>query len=257
VVSALLLGVATVLAFIFFDLLGAVVLHQFGAPVEITGDLQVGEVLTLCAMKVGSIVAALAFVWSGYTTWRRIGLDAPPGGAGAGLRALAPVGVLVIGLPLGASLASGDPLFDPDLSSGLVVALVLASILIAISEELWFRGVLVDVLESARMPWLTIVAASVMFGLPHLPGGPAAAVNAAAVTLAVGVPFTIVRLRCGSIIPLIIWHTIIDAWAFLHTASVTAQGSPGVGEAVATLVVPALIALGYMWWYQRGVAADR
>ncbi|MCW2920866.1 MAG: protease self-immunity family protein [Thermoleophilia bacterium] len=250
--QALLLGVVVVLAFIFFDLLAGVLLQVLGFPVDLSGDIQVGEVLTLCAMKLVSILAAVAFVMSGYSTWQRIGLDAPPPVVHAGLRALAPVGVLVIGLPLGASLASGDALFDSDLTPGLAAAFVAASILIAVSEELWFRGVLVDVLESARMPWLTIAASSVLFGLPHLPGGSAAALNALAVTLAVGVPFTIVRLRCGSIIPLIIWHAVIDAWAFLHTASVTAQGSPGVGEAVATLVVPALVALGYVWWYRRG-----
>lgn len=256
VASALLLGVAVVLAFIFFDLLAGVVLHLLGAPVEISGDLQVGEVLTLCAIKAFSILAAVSVVLSGRTTWRRMGLDTPPPAVHAGLAALIPVVLLVIGLPLGASLASGDPLFDADLSFGLAATLVAASILIAISEELWFRGLLVDVLESAHVRWLTIAAASVLFGLPHLPGGPAAAVNAIAVTLAVGVPFTIVRLRCGSIVPLVIWHAVIDAWAFLHTASVTAQGSPGVGEAVATLVVPALVALGYVWWYRRGVRAE-
>ena len=173
------------------------------------------------------------------------------------MRALAPVGILVIALPLGAVLASGDRVFDPDLSTALIAALVAAAIMIAISEELWFRGLLVDALESARTPWLTIVASSVLFGLPHLPGGPAAVVNAIAVTLAVGVPFTVVRLRGGSIVPLIAWHAIIDTWAFLHTASVTAQGSPSIGEAVATLVVPSLIAaLGYVWWYRRGMRAD-
>jgi membrane protease YdiL (CAAX protease family) len=250
-VAALLLGLAVVLGFVFAEVVAGAVLYGLGAPVELAGELDMAEVLVLGAVKLTSALAAAAVVVWGGLTWARIGVPGPPGSMRAGWNALLPVTILVIALPLGAALASGDPLFDPDLEPRLAVALVALAIVVAVSEELWFRGLLVDALQSARMPWVTIIASAVLFGVPHLPGGPAAMLNALAVTLAVGIPYTVVRLRCGSLVPLVVGHALIDAWAFLHTASVTPQGSPDAGDVAATLVLPSLVAIGYLWWFTR------
>lgn len=247
----MLLGLAVVLGFLFAEVMTASILHGFGAPITISGDIGMRETLALAAIKVGSALGAALLVVFGVASWRRMGIVGDPGSFLAGMRLLAPAGLLVICPTVGAALAGGNPLIDPDLSLELGVAFVALALVVSISEELWFRGLLVDALQSARRPWLTIIGSAVLFAVPHIPGGPAAALNAAAVGLAVGIPFTVVRLQVGSLWPLITWHAIIDTWAFLHTAAVTAEGLPDLLDAAAMLVLPALIALGYAWWFAK------
>jgi hypothetical protein len=102
-------------------------------------------------------------------------------------------------------------------------------------------------------------ATFVLLGLPHYAGGAAALLNAIAVTLAVGIPFVAVRLRHHALLPMIGWHAVIDAWAFLHTSSVVAQGNPSTKDVIAGLTLPVCIALGYASWYasrrRRGLDA--
>ena len=244
-----------VLGFISVQVAGGALLYVLDVDLQVSGDVSIAEAAAIGAIQLCGILAVVALVTAGYASWRELGMRASRAAFGAGWRALLPVGLLVIGPSVAVALYDGR-VVDRGVTPMLALAFVALALLIAVNEELWFRGLLVDALDSARRPWLTIIGSAVLFGLPHAGDTTAHLVNAAAVTLAVGVPFTVVRLRHGALGPLIAWHALIDTWAFLHTASVTPEGSPDVADVVATLVLPSLVAIGYVWWYLRSVRAE-
>ncbi len=237
-----------VLLFLTVQLLAAGVLAGAGVEVALRGDIGLGEVAGLATVQSIGIAAVAVLVLLGATNWRRLWGTAP---VGPGFWALSPVGLLVIGPTFGAALASDDPVLAPTLTPALAAAFIGLAMLIGVNEELWFRGLVLGELDSAGRRGLTVIGAALLFGLPHLGDSAAHVLNTVAVTLAVGVPFTVVRLRRGSLVPLVGWHALVDIWAFLHTASVTPQGSPDTSDVVATLVLPTLVAAGYVWWYRR------
>lgn len=156
-----------------------------------------------------------------------------------------------MGISVAAAIAEGDSLVAGSLDPFEVAAFAVFAVFIGINEELWFRGLLVAELGGAARPWLAVLGSGLLFGLPHVAGDAATTLNAIAVALAVGIPFAVVRVRGASLLPLVGWHAIIDAWAFVHTASVVAQGAPSLGEIAAGLVLPALIAAVYLAWLAR------
>lgn len=216
-------------------------LHASGALL-----LLLAEVVVLVG---GALAARIAF---GRVAWpSRSGLV----GRANGWLALVPF-VLVVFLPgFLLSLADGD-LVDSGVDLDDALAFLLLALAIGLAEELWFRGVLVEVLGGRARPWLAVLGSALLFGLPHLAGDAASLLNAGAVTLAVGVPFAVVRLRARSLWPLVAAHTLIDAWAFLHTSGVVATGSPSPGEIVAGLLLPGALALGYCLWLARSEPAE-
>lgn len=231
---------------LFFAALQGLVASIAGIAFDPEQPLGVATALDISVLHVAGIATALALVWGGLSSWRRIGVIAPRGSFARGLRMLAPVGLLVIGPPLVYALVTDARVVDERVGLPLAAALSLLALLIAIDEELWFRGLVVDRLGGATRPLFVVLSSAVLFGLPHYAGSSATLLNAAAVGLAVGIPFAVVRLRAGSIWPLVTWHFLIDAWAFLHTSSIVPEGAPSVGEIVAALVLPTLIALGYL-----------
>ncbi len=232
------------------------VLFAVGLDVDVDDALDTRGALVLVAVQLAGIAAVALLVATGASSWRRLGvLDQPAGSFGAGMRLLAPVGLLVVAPSLLFALFAGDPLLADHVTVGSGAALLALAIAIGVNEELWFRGLVVDRLQQARRPWLTVFAASVLFGLPHLSSGSASIVNAIGVTLAVAVPFTVVRMTCSSLWSMVAWHAIIDAWAFLHTSTVVATGSYELDEALVALVLPAALAVGYARWFVRRRAA--
>lgn len=226
-------------------------LQQAGHRIDVHGQLQVADALRLSAVQaIGALFAvALVLTWVG--SWRRVGLRAPAGSAVAGWSALLPVGLLVIAPTIGYVLATGKPLVHPSIDPAEAMAYVLLAVLVSINEELWFRGLVVDVLGGRLRPWLVIAGSALLFGLPHYGGSAASLLNMAGVTLAVGIPFAVVRLRHHSLVPLIAWHAVIDAWAFLHTARVVATGDPSTTEMAVGLVLPAVLGVGYLVWFAK------
>ncbi len=252
-IGAIVLGIFVVLSFILVQIGASALLIVLDADLDVTGDLSLAEVAAIGAVQLAGILTITLLVLAGSMSWDRLGMRAPARSFAAGWWALLPVGLLVIGPSMAVALAGDDPVLARDVSPSLALGFVALAMLISANEELWFRGLLVDSLQSARRPWLTVFGAALLFGLPHVGDTTAHLVNALAVTLAVGIPFVVVRLRHGALAPLIVWHALVDAWAFLHTASVTPEGSPDPGEIVATLVLPSLVAIGYLVWFRRGV----
>lgn len=246
-------AIAMLVAFVLAQAVALGLLSLIGVELDVDTKLGAGDALTLLVVQAVGVVFAAALIWLGPATWRGVAAARVPRGSfDAGWRMLLPVGIVVIGPTFMYAVVSDSSLLDAKVSVGSALAFAALAIGIAVNEELWFRGLIVERLEHARRPWLTVIAASALFGLPHVAATGASWLNAAAVTLVVGIPFVIVRLRCGSIWPLVAWHALIDLWAFLHTSSVVATGNPGLVEAVLALALPVLVACGYLVWFQRG-----
>lgn len=226
-------------------------LHAAGGSIDVHGVLGIDDALQLAAIQLAGIAAAVVLVLAGVGSWRRIGVRAPRGAASRGLRALLPLGLLVIAPAAVVVVVTGGELVHPSVGAADVLAYTLLALCVSVNEELWFRGLVFDVLGGAERPWRVVLVSSLLFGLPHYAGGAAALLNTLAVTLAVGVPFALVRLRYPSLVPLVAWHAIIDTWAFLHTASAVPIGNPSTAELAAGLVVPAGVAAGYVAWFRR------
>lgn len=253
----LLRGFGFVVLFLLVQILAGTVLAVTGlSPGSLSdGDVSTRDVLAICLLETCVLAAALVLM-SQRGWFAGMGLDLRGALQARGWWQLAPVGLLVIAPSvLLAATDDSTPVLS-DMANSTMAAFVALAVLIAVAEELWFRGLLMSALEPARSPWFAVFGSAVLFGLPHVfstdsLASPATALNAAAVTLAIAIPFACVRVASRSIVPLIGWHTAIDVWAFLHTASITAEGSPDVSDAAAALVIPALVATGYIVWLDR------
>lgn len=183
----------------------------------------------------------------------RIGLG--PRGAGRSIGQALPVAIAFAALPLGALLASGDDVVRADIGPERAAMLVAFAIAVAIAEEVAFRGLVLERLGGAARPAFATTWSAALFGALHMPfgseGGGAEIVNAAAVTLAVGVPLALVRLRSGSLVGPIVAHALIDIFGLLHLGSLEL---PDVkrAEAIVELAIALLLATGYAFWYRQG-----
>ncbi|MCW2956569.1 MAG: family intrarane metalloprotease [Thermoleophilia bacterium] len=252
---ALLRGAGLVLVFIALQaVVGGIVLAVAGELGDLGEFRSIGVELALALCVIQATIAAVAVWWIGRTdAWRAAGLRSTARENWLGFRALIPIGLVAI-LPGVLLAAQEGNVVDPSLTLERGAVLVLLAMLIGVNEELWFRGLLVAGLARSGSVLLVVFGSAVLFGLPHITDEPASWLNAAAVTLAVGIPFAAVRVRRRALGPLIAWHGIVDIWAFIHTASVTVSGTPSLAEAVGGLILPAALALGYLVWLQRGIA---
>lgn len=248
---AVLVAVLLVMGFVFVQGVAFGVVHATWGAIDVRRELTLDDAMRLSVIQAAGLAMGLALVATGVSSWAGVGLRAAKALWVAGWNALLPVGLLLIVPTIAYVLASGGDLVHEGVTVAEAFAYVLLALLISANEELWFRGLVVDALGGPARPWLVVVVSSLLFGLPHFGTEPAAMLNMVAVTLAVGVPFAVVRLRHVSLVPLIAWHAVIDVWAFVHTSSVIAKGEPTAGEIAAGLVLPGALAAGYVTWFAR------
>lgn len=131
-------------------------------------------------------------------------------------------------------------------SASVIGFLLLNTLLVGISEELMFRGVLFRALHTALRIWPAILLTSLAFGGVHLlnvfitgdlAGAAVQALNAGLSSLV----FFAILLRTGSIIPAIIYHILWDFATFLVTAGDT--GAPAAVPQAVAYLVPLLFVL--------------
>ncbi len=97
---------------------------------------------------------------------------------------------------------------------GLVAGITVTFLLVAIPEEMFFRGILQNLLQSRCEPWIALAIASVLFGLSHFNKG--AAFNWRYVLLATiaGVFYGRAWRSRHRILASVITHTLVDVvWA--------------------------------------------
>lgn len=127
-------------------------------------------------------------------------------------------------------LALGGP---PPLPVLLWLALLMA--LVALSEELMFRGLLFPALRRHLAPGAAILLTTLAFALIHLPaqlmaGNPAGALVQVLAALPTGLLLLALRLRRGSLRPAILYHWLwnLGAFSLATTEQLTASPLPPV-----------------------------
>jgi uncharacterized protein len=90
---------------------------------------------------------------------------------------------------------------------------VVLSLTAGICEEFLFRGFVMAVLIRAGLAlWLVVVLSSAMFGLAHLYQGKGGSLG----TGILGTLFAVARITLGSLLPAVVWHSVLDivaGWA--------------------------------------------
>lgn len=171
--------------------------------------------------------------------WKDLGLNRWPGRRVLRFTWLP---VLYILFFLSVSVASGLP------TAAVAGMLLVNCLLVGLSEELMFRGVLFRALYLRLPVWGAIWIASLVFGAVHslnalITGDlPAALVQSANAVLS-GVLFTAVLLRTGSLWPAILLHGLWDFSLFMAMASSAALTPPEAAPGGLALLVPMILVL--------------
>lgn len=186
--------------------------------------------------------------------WRDVGLNRRP--APHSLR-LAWLPMLYIGAGLGLAVAFGLP------PAGVLGWILLNTFLVGLSEELMFRGVLLQAFRQAVPIWPAVVLTTLAFGAIHalnvfVTGDLRMAVMQAAAAALSGLLFIALRLRTGSLWPGIVVHGLWDFATFTVSASrsVESQGVAGGGPMAPLALMPVLLVLPnalYGLWLMRGI----
>lgn len=145
------------------------------------------------------------------------------------------------------------------------VFVAINTLLVGISEELAFRGILFSGARSALRPIGAIVLTSIIFGAVHVLNGittgdwVAAAMQATAAAMS-GLLFIAILIRTGSIIPAMIIHWLWDFGIFVlgnHSGPQAAPAAPG-DLGLMKVVGPVLFVLPnflFALWLLRGVGS--
>ena len=118
-------------------------------------------------------------------------------------------------VPLAGIVASGTPVTG----AATIAAIALTTFLVGFQEEALYRGLILRALLPGGVRRAVFVSA-LLFGLAHLAGlalgrHPLLVLVQVAYTAGVGICFAAIRLRTGTIWPLVIIHWLFDLFAWL------------------------------------------
>ncbi len=229
-----------------------------GAKLEV-GDGTMGQGEMISRHISTSLVVGVVFLFGVvgfFGWWRDTGLR--PARSAKSLLilwfpALIILGFFTVGLLLG----------YPPLQAFIIVGI--NTLIVGISEELAFRGILFSGARSAMRPWGAIAITSVIFGAVHVLNGittgdwTAASVQAVAAAMS-GLLFIAILIRTGSIIPAMIVHWL---WDFGIFSIGTRAGRPAApteptDPSIMLILGPMLFVLPnflYALWLLRGVGS--
>lgn len=185
--------------------------------------------------------------------WRDIGLNKL---APARSLVLAWLPLVYIGAGLGLAVVFGLP------PVGVLLWVLLNSMLVGLSEELMFRGILLQAFRNTVSIWPAVWLTTLAFGAIHtlnvfLTGDlRAASIQSVAAALS-GLLFIALRLRTGSLWPCIVVHGLWDFATFALAVS-RGGGTPGSSDGPMTLMtlLPILLVLPnglYGLWLMRHI----
>jgi membrane protease YdiL (CAAX protease family) len=150
------------------------------------------------------------------------------------------------------------PLFEETAPTlpGTVAIFVMLSIVVALAEETFFRGLILQSLRPAG-PLVAVLLSSLLFALPHLLnslGGiwdPVFTLVDTFAAFGIGIAFSALVLRTGTIWPPIVLHALINAIALSVLGSLTVPAqSP---EQLAATLVAGLVLAAYGLFLLRGL----
>ena len=199
-------------------------------------------------------IAAVAFVLAvvAWQRWRDIGLlDLPS--ARSLLLAWLPMLYIVGGFAL--AIRMGLP------PAGVVLWVLVNTFLVGLSEELMFRGVLLQALRHTVSIVPAVALTTLAFGAIHslnvfITGDLRAAVIQSTAAALSGLFFIALRLRTGSLWPCVVIHGLWDCAAFLLAMSSPEDAATGTAPGVAMSLAPILLVLPnalYGLWLMRHV----
>jgi membrane protease YdiL (CAAX protease family) len=221
--------------------------HTGEAPLlqSVTGG--VGWPLLAAALFLLALVA--------WQRWHDVGLNQLPTGRSLLLTWL-PMLYIVGGLGLSATF--GLP------PAGVLAWILFNTFLVGLSEELMFRGVLLQAFRRTVSIWLAVVLTTVAFGAIHtlnvfMTGDLRTAVIQSVAAALSGLLFIALRLRTGSLWPCIVVHGLWDFATFAVAASSSAQphAAASGGPDTLTTIVPILLVLPnalYGLWLMRNIS---
>jgi membrane protease YdiL (CAAX protease family) len=175
------------------------------------------EELTSSQVVPALVVAPIfLFIIVAFTkTWRVVGLKGLVSAHSLWLiwvPALIIIILLVFGLP------------NNTLGSKVIITMLINSLLVGISEELMFRGILLEGTKNRYSLWASIWIVSLLFGAIHslngfLTGNFGAAIIQAVNAIALGLMFVGLRLRQDSLFPAMLIHGLWDFSLFVVSGS--------------------------------------
>lgn len=223
------------------------------------GQIHTGEAPLLQAVTRGLgwpfLLAALFLlalvVWQ---QWRDVGLNQLPTGRSLLLTWL-PMLYIVVGL--GLAVVLGLP------PVGVLLWILFNTFLVGLSEELMFRGVLLQAFRRTVSIWPAVWLTTLAFGAIHIlnvfmTGELRAALIQSTAAALSGLLFIALRLRTGSLWPSIVVHGLWDFATFTVTAARSGEAQPGSGAGPTTLItlMPILLVLPnalYGLWLMRRI----
>jgi uncharacterized protein len=186
--------------------------------------------------------------------WRDVGLNTLPSGRSL-LLAWLPMGYIVVGL--GFAVASGLP------PAGVLLWILLNTFLVGLSEELMFRGVLLQAFRRTVSIWPAVALTTLVFGAIHslnvfMTGDLRAALIQSVAAALSGMLFIALRLRTGSLWPCIVVHGLWDFAVFTVAAARRGESHVAGGDSPlgVTTFVPILLVLPlalYGLWLMRRI----
>ena len=221
--------------------LGGEMLSVGGDPTGLDRMVQAQIVPALVAGPIFLLIVVAYFKWKQETGLKWV--ENTRSLRFAWLPALAIILMLVIGLP------------SNQLGGKVLLIVLINSLLVGISEELMFRGILLHGAKTRYSLWVAIMITSVLFGLVHslngfLTGDFVPAIFQAIMAFFSGFMFMGLRMRQNSLIPAMLMHGLWDFSVFAGTASTLSA----VG-----MVFP-FIFFGYGYWlmkdYRHGKTAE-
>ncbi|MCA9887681.1 MAG: CPBP family intramembrane metalloprotease [Anaerolineae bacterium] len=225
--------------------------HVINIPLMTDIPQETVMLLLLVGLAIGLFAAVALLHW-----WRPVGFVPMHPGS---LRAMILPGLyLLMLLAIPFIIATDDSTRLTDvLSLDAIVGNLVFFMLVGITEELAFRGILFYGLRSRLGLVIAIIMTSLLFGFAHAMnaiGGQSVGetLNQVVQTAGWGVFYAALRLRLGAIIPLMVFHGLFDfALTMLRQAPALAHQAQEVAEAQATSGIQtsswmtAAIAAGY------------
>jgi membrane protease YdiL (CAAX protease family) len=223
------------------------------------GQMHTGEAPLLEAVTRGLgwpfLLAALFLlalvVWQ---QWRDVGLNMPASGRSLLLTWL-PMLYIVVGL--GLAVVFGLP------PVGVLLWILFNTFLVGLSEELMFRGVLLQAFRRTVSIWPAVWLTTLAFGAIHIlnvfmTGELRSALIQSTAAALSGLLFIALRLRTGSLWPCIVVHGLWDFATFTIAAARSGASQPSSGGDAVTLMtfMPILLVLPnalYGLWLMRHI----
>ncbi|HSQ07083.1 MAG TPA: CPBP family intramembrane glutamic endopeptidase [Chromatiaceae bacterium] len=224
-----------------------------GGRLRAGGETELVEAVTQGVNWVYPLAAAFLLAVVAWQRWDDVGLKTAP--AAGSLRllwlpALYIAGFLVLGVLLGL----------PPIA--VIFFVLVNTFFVGLSEELMFRGILLQALRHRMAIWPAILVTSLLFGAVHslnvfATGHLLTAVVQSGAALLSGLLFIAIRLRTGSLWPAIVVHGLWDFGVFTMGAAGGAPAGPATAPTSFQTFAPVLLVLPtalYALWLLRHVA---